>query len=313
MIYFAQIIPVPIILTPDSFWWTLGKDFILPSAIAALAAFMIYYIFIKETKRDKEANKTKKQQESQDKLLYFSTLVHNVLQNSQQQKEHLNALIVSIKDDPISFHLMTQVPLYDHKRIVEIINLEDYLLSFANYFKTNRTNSILEFQKIISSIDYLYSTFTLLIDVQAKSQQFDHERKIRYAQLFQSAHEKLQLFLVIFERLDNKFSKDFFQCFATFSSKHQGKNSDIALYNFIFFQPFHAFFVNYILEKQPIRQEIFDFVAVCKDAISLYAQIEYANKELIADYSVDLKDITDSIDELNGISKRLLSTFLNPG
>lgn len=297
-------------LNPNSVWWHLGRDFLVPIGIAVLAGFIAYNIFVKETNRDKKKEQDRLDQLRDDKLLYFSTLVNSILQNSRQQQEHLSELINSIKNDGISFHLMIQVPLYDHKRVVELINLEDYILSFANYFHTDRINAILEFQQIIASIDYLYSTFTHLIDVHLRAQNFDDARKIRFAHLFASAYEKLQVFFVIFERADNNYSKEFFQCFETFSSSHQGNNSDISLYHFKFFKPFHAFFVKYILEKQPIRQEIFDFVAICKNAIQLYTEIEFASKDLNTDYSEDLKHIIESIGELQNNSKRLLSTFL---
>lgn len=299
------------LITVNGFWWSIATDFVVPLLIAGGVAYMAFRIFVLESRRDQKRIISKENQIRHDKLLYFSTLVHNVLQNSEQQTEHLNDLVNALKSDPIPFHLMTIVPLNDHKRIVEIINLEVYLLSYASHFNSERNISILEFQKIISSVDYLYSTFLNLRDFHLNAQNFDTDRKLRFSGLFDSAYAKLQIVYIIFQREDNSYSKQFFQWFENFATKSEGKNTDISYYYSQFFDPLHSLLSQYIINNQPLRMEILDLISICKNAILIYDGMKLASADLISDYEDDIININSSIKGLKRDSKPLLDKFLD--
>lgn len=48
----------------NGFWWDLSKDFVLPIILAGFAGYMVYFVFVKETKRDKEQEQKKKMKSS---------------------------------------------------------------------------------------------------------------------------------------------------------------------------------------------------------------------------------------------------------
>lgn len=296
-------------LSVNTFWWDLSKDFILPIAIATLAALMAYFIFIKETDRDKKKEELKQQQVRHDKLLYFSALIKSVLENSIQQRNNLNDLINKIGQDHIEFQLMTQIPLYDHKRIIETLDLESYLLSYTNHYNENREDSVKEFKGIMSSIDFLYDQFMQIIDQRLKTQTFDLERKLKFQTIFESSHKALGILILVFERQDNQHSKMFLDIFKTFRENHPGNNYDLTYYNNSFFSPYNEFCINYLEDHQPVTQEILDLATGSRDGMQVYNQIISENEIAKQDLIEQLEHINQAITELEKHSNNLLTDF----
>lgn len=296
-------------LVLDSFWWDLSKNIFLPILIASGAAYMAYFIFVKETDRDKEKENGKQAQARHDKLLYFSALIKSVLHNSVQQKNNLQELIKKIEKDNIEFHLMTQIPLYDHKRIVETLDLENYLLSYTNYYIENREASVKEFKGIMSSIDFLYDQFMQIIDQRLKSQTFDHERKQNVQEIFERSHKALGILMVVFERRDDKYSKEFFEIFQTFNENHPGNNYDLTYYNNSFFSPFNKFCISFLSDEHVISQPILDLANGSRNGMQVYNQIKSENDTAKEDLTTQLQLIDQTISELEKYSKNLLTDF----
>lgn len=136
-----------------------AKDFILPIGIAILAAWMAYYIFVEETKRDREKEEKKKLEERSNKLLYFSTIIKKCIELSIQQKKNIENYIKRVDENSVEFHMMNFVPLNDLKRICTKMNLEEYLQAYIDKIPDSGKKSVEEFNKIISSLDFLYEFF----------------------------------------------------------------------------------------------------------------------------------------------------------
>lgn len=209
------------------FLWDLFKDFVLPISLALFAAGMAYFIFITETKEDKKKEGNKIRQERSDKLMFFSTMVFRSLKTAQDQKDNLKDYIRKIKANDIEFHLMSFVPLNDLKRITEELNLEEYLLAYANYYNKNRKDSIKEFMRIIECIGYLYAVFNEMLKQLEKGQMYDYERKKQFQNLFEKGYNMIGSLLMASKTTDPKLCSNIEIILSDFSANHSGSNYDI--------------------------------------------------------------------------------------
>jgi hypothetical protein len=293
----------------NGFWWDFCKDFCMPLLLGASAAYMAYYIFIRETKRDKANEQVRKQQDQNDKLTFFSVLFDSALKASIQQKNNIKEQIRNIKKNDVDFHLMTQIPLYDLKRISEELNLEDYLLSYTNHYKNDRVASVKEFKNMVAAIDYLYDVFKQIMDQLQRAQMYDHQRKTRYQELFASAYNILGKLMIAFSRHDPQSHAQCTQLLTVFANNHPGNNFDIIFYQNFFFIPFNNFCTNYLEQGGRVTQDILDLAVFTRDGLQTFDEIKSQNNNIKNDLIGDFKNIYRTLMELRKQSKKLISDF----
>jgi hypothetical protein len=293
----------------NGFWWDFLKDFCLPLLLGGLAAYMAYFIFIKETKRDKANEQTRKDEERNDKLIFFSALVESALRTSVQQKNNIKEQIRDIRKNNVEFHLMTQVPLYDLKRITEVLDLEDYLLSYTNHYHKDRKSSVKEFKNLIACTDFLHDIFKQIIDQLQKGQVFDTNRKSRYQDIYANAHNLLGKLMIGFERFDPESHTEIIKLLETFSKNHPGQNFDIIFYQKHFFIPFNDFCTKYLSEGRRVTQEILDLAVFTRDGKQLFDEIRSQNDILRESLTGDFKNIYRTLMEFRENSEKLINDF----
>lgn len=293
----------------SSFWWSLFKDFVLPITLGGLAAYMAYFIFVKETKIEKAKERAKKDEERTDKLNYLSALVESALRTSSQQKNNLKNQIKTIRQNNIEFHLMTQVPLYDLKRITEVLNLEEYLLAYTNHYSQDRASSVQEFKNIIASIDYLYDVFQNIIFQLKSSQTYDYQRKKKLQEIFENGWNLSGKLMLHFQQYDPQSYAEFIQLYQNFMQNHQGHNYDLQFYNDFFFEPFNEFSTNYLSVGRRVIPEVLELGIYTRDGKQSFSQIKSENDIVKNDLINDFKIVYRSLLELRADSKRLLQDF----
>ncbi|MDP3393082.1 hypothetical protein [Sediminibacterium sp.] len=293
----------------NGFWWDLAKDFLLPLVLGVFAGYMAYYIFVKETKRDRVNDEAKKAEERSDKLKYFSALVESALRTSIQQKNNLKNQIKAIRQNNVEFQLMTQVPLYDLKRISEELNLEDYLLAYTNIYSQDRTASVKEFKNTIAAIDYLYDVFQHIIIQLKDSQMYDYQRKKKLQEIYENGWNLSGRLMLYFQRNDPQSYSEFLQLYQNFMQNHQGDNYDLQFYNDFFFVPFNDFCTTYMADNRRIIPEILELGIFTRDGKQSFNQVKSENDIVKNDLIGDFKIIYSSLMELRDNSERLLADF----
>lgn len=291
------------------FWWDLSKDFVLPMLLAGFAGYMAYFIFVKETNRDKEKEQERKNEERSDKLRYFSALVENALRASIEQKDNLEKHINAMGQNNLDFHLMSFVPLYDLKRITEELNLEEYLLAYTNHYYKDRAASIKEFKNIVAAIDYLYDVFVSIRSQLEKAQINDYERKKVFQQLYLQSYNLIGFLMVYFAGNDQQSFAEATLLLQNLQQNNPGNNDDLNYHYTYFFEPFNDFCIQYTMDGRQMFPEILQLATYTRDGKQAFFNIQKHNDHLKNDLTNDFKTVYGCIQELQATSQRLLQEF----
>lgn len=289
----------------NSLIYELGKDYLLPICIAILAAWIVYFVFLRETKRDKQNEEIKKKNESEDKLLYLSALIDNIIKFSFIQNKFLKEYINKINADDTIFYPLAIVPYNDVTRVSIELNLEEYLLAYTNHYNIDRKASVKEFKLMITSIDILHKHLEQLTETIRTALDHNTKAKSKLEILFKESHslagnlmETLRISHIIhYAELEKIYSN--------FQSNFKDPNDLNYFYN-AFFVPVN----NFCVDRLHIgMKEIKDLAIATRDSKGLFLQIKSQNqnlKEVILD---DQKQISETATELKNIAKKILTDF----
>ncbi|MBS1523011.1 MAG: hypothetical protein JST50_18565 [Bacteroidetes bacterium] len=292
---------------PSHSLYDFAKDFFIPISIAVMAACIAYYIFIRETKRDKQNELNSRLTEQKDKLTYFTILIKRTLKISEIQKNFLKDYIRKIGADDINFHMINYVPIDDLRRIVENTNLEAYMLAYSNKFSFDRKAAIEQYQKISSNVDFLFSAFKGLMDQIRKAQDNDQERKITYKELFYSGYDILGE--IEFKLRINKRWHDIFIGIRNNYFNSYVNDYDLNFFQNFYFVPFYKFCADYNSSNMPLIEELVNLEVTTSKGIHLFKHIKAENRRLKRDLIENFRRIAESIIDLKKISKPLLVDF----
>lgn len=144
----------------ETFLYNLIKDFLFPLFLALISVITAYYFFFRQILNDNQKMIERKKEELKDKLTYFSLIVHNAIQNSKEQNKNLRTLITELEGIEIDSRPQFIAPITDLKNIVKKIDIENYLLSFLEYYSSgNKIENAGKFKTIIDSCGMIYQIF----------------------------------------------------------------------------------------------------------------------------------------------------------
>ncbi len=296
-------------LVTQSHFYDIIKDFLVPATLAITAACVAYFIFVKETRRDRHNDEEKKKQERLYTLTYFSFLAKSIVKTAEQQNNYLNELIGKIENDDVEFHLLTYLPLDDLRRINQVVNLDEYLLAYTDYYKEiDRNTLVKEFKEIISCVDFFYFIFTEMRNVQQRALLNDEANKRRYQDLFYKGYNILADVEYAL-RSETTFHSAFLQITNTISANHKGNNYDLIFYQKYFFEPINELCVNYLDSGLPEIRVVADLAVITRDGKQAYLHIKSENQHMKAIVEADYKVISDAIVDLKLASERLCNNF----
>jgi hypothetical protein len=306
------------IITSD--YYAFSRDFVLPLLLAIGAFLTAYFIFFRETKREKvkevkamlhekKKENERKIEEQKDKLLYFTALVESSINLVTGQIEFIQEFIKDIRSAPTIFPLLTWEPLDDIKRINSTLDLEVYLLAYVNQYSDPRIASVKEFKRIIGSIDFFHINFNQLLSQIEKAQKFDYDRNLQMQTIFHQSYKltgELLLFYIKSLPVESRPLEDILN---KFSSKHDGDNSNITQYYEYFLQPVNDFCVTRMGSDDISLPLVKELALLTRDGKQLYEQIKFQNL-LIADMlEGDCQNIITVINRLNDDAKKLIKDF----
>ncbi|MDE1191432.1 MAG: hypothetical protein PW786_04745 [Arachidicoccus sp.] len=275
-----------------------AKDFILPIGIAILAAWMAYYIFVEETKRDREKEEKKKLEERSNKLLYFSTIIKKCIELSIQQKKNIENYIKRVDENSVEFHMMNFVPLNDLKRICTKMNLEEYLQAYIDKIPDSGKKSVEEFNKIISSLDFLYEFFKKIPKQMEKSQLHDYNRKLSFTDYYNKSWNLTGEIMLQIQKEDGNLFNKFQRILGVLKEKMPKDNYDLEFHYQYFLAPLNELCADYFIHTTSPEQKIIELTILTRDGMEVYEQIKSQNSLIANDFRYEMEQIETTLEEL---------------
>ncbi|SDJ48115.1 hypothetical protein SAMN04487898_10345 [Pedobacter sp. ok626] len=294
--------------TPSAY--ELAKDIILPLTLAALAAFVAWWIFIIETKRDKKKEIKLERQQERDKLSYFSIMIRTIIDDVEYQNNALKEFSDQISIDPLQIPMMTYLSLNNLRRITFDLDLEKYLLAYVSYFDRDRQQAVREFNTMSGSLDVLFEIFKSLPEQLEKSHGYDHSRKEKFQEIQTTAHNLLGPLTIRLQTtapaVANELGAIGLKFFSAAASPY-----DLKLYYDLFFVPFNKFATKYVGRGMAEDALIAELATLTRDGKQVYLQIIQENKAIAQNFLDQVNTITDAIADLKEASSRLNENFTN--
>lgn len=293
----------------NSSFYDVGKDYFLPLIIAGVAAYMVYWAFVRETKRDRDKELVNEIQQQNDRLQFFSNLVLNAIRFADEQYFEMRSYLEIQTSKPTEIHLMGLVSVSHLRRFVEDLNFEVYLLAYVNHYKSDRKQAIREFNFIVSHIDLLYDIIKEIPSRfrQAQDSELANREMLQKIQLH--AQNLVAKLAITLRRVNLDAYNEFLSINDQFSRAFEGHNSDITFYRDHFLKPFNAFALKYLSMGRVGDVQLQDLAITTRDGLQIYNVIVKENLWLTEDYRIRAEQVFDIIEKLKGYSKNLLADF----
>lgn len=289
------------------FSYDVGKDFILPMIIAALAAYMVYWAFVKETKRDKKKELEAEKQRQQDKLYYFSNCVKSIHAISRDQNEANLLFAEAQAENPGEIQQISFLSLNELRRMTSELPLEEYMLAYANNYGTNRKEAIREFNQIIIRIDMLNDAFRNTKQHYKMTQKLEQASKLKFMAHFHSAHTLVAMLSDNFRRSSPALVHEIDQIARAFQLEGLNRNIEFCYHHF--FIPFNQFAVNYLMAGLSETRQLQQLALETRDGKATFEQIIRENLGLAGDFKKKYEILKPAIEDLEKYAKRLLEDF----
>lgn len=289
------------------FSYDVCKDFILPIIIAGVAAYMVYWAFVKETKRDKKKELEAEKQRQQDKLYYFSNCVKSIHAISRDQNEANLLFAEAQAKNPREIQQISFLSLNELRRMTSDLPLEEYMLAYANHFGANRKETIREFNQIIIRIDMLNDAFRNTKQHYKMTQKLEQASKLKFMAHFHSAHTQVAMLSNNFRRSSPTLVHEINQIAKAFQSEGLNRNIEFCYHRF--FIPFNHFAVNYLMVGLTETPQLQQLAIETKDGMATYEQLVRENRGLAHDFKKKYESLKPAIEDLEKYAKRLLEDF----
>ncbi|KQM77973.1 hypothetical protein ASE74_16415 [Pedobacter sp. Leaf216] len=283
------------------------KDFVLPITLAGLAAYMVYWGFIKETQRDKKKELEAEEQRQRDKLYYFSNSVKSIHAISRDQNEANSVFAESQAKNPIEVQQITYLSLNELRRMTSDLPLEEFMLAYANYYGSDRKNAVREFNQIIIRIDMLYEAFKNTKLHYEMTQDLEQNAKSKLMQHFGLVHTLVAIISDSFRKSAPPLAYEIDQIARAFQSEQANPSVEFCYHHF--FIPFNKFAVKYISTGLPEKALLQELAIQTRDAKAVFEQMIRENRRLSEDFKNKYNSVKPVIEDLEKHAKRLLDDF----
>ena len=147
-----------------------------------------------QNKKGKEEKEKQEQQQNRDTLIYFQSVVKDILQVVKQQLEELQKYIQQVRADSLNVAALTYLPLFQLKRLVDGGSVDRILATYIRQFPGEK--SAKDFAAIMVTTAYLYSQLLLFPEESKRAILYDYERKREYQQLFKEAYALVGTYMI---------------------------------------------------------------------------------------------------------------------
>lgn len=286
----------------NSFWSDLVVA-ILGALIGTGTALWVFYLSNAKQLKNENLKKTENQN---NKLYYFSSLVHGAMLVLDGQKNNVKKFIYETKLRPFDLPEMGYIPMNDVDRIISKLNLEDYFLSYTSKYGV-KLKTVKEYKNIISSFDFLSSNFTALISQLEKAQQFDYQRKIQFKEEYERAYKIIGKILLWNDSTQNPIQNEIIQIYSAFADNPPPTRYDLIGFYQKLIVPYFNLFQNYVANNSDfITSDIIELYTISKGVVILHEYIESNNLRFADDLLGQVRSIARSLKSLQKSSKVIL-------
>ncbi len=155
----------------------LDKDFlqdIFSALIGTGTALFIFYITI-EADRNKEKRNLKRQ--TNNRIRNFKNLITSSIIHAETTISNLNEMINNYENDLLKFQLLKFSPNKSFERLDELLKNEDYFQAYSKKYGKENVNT---YNSLSLIIDFFHMQINQLWEIIEKSQEFDHNRKVKF-------------------------------------------------------------------------------------------------------------------------------------
>lgn len=152
-------------------------DIFFRSLTIAIAIAVPLFVFYRKIKLDKKIESEKKEKEQKNDLLYFYTVINNIVDNSQQQINGYKKFVDSVKAKPIQPHQLLLVNPENLNRILNKYDQQKIFHAYINQFNERyKARAIKNFMTLYDDLDIYLALYN-----QAMAINHDHyEFMIKY-------------------------------------------------------------------------------------------------------------------------------------
>ncbi len=146
-----------------------------------------------------------KRDERKKRLIYYAALVKPIITYSDKQAEDIKAFAEALQKDPLVFPLLSFSPKNALAKLVHKIDEPPYFDAFTTYY-IPYSESVRTFKKITGIAEYQDMQTEQVLEIVKKSQEFDHERKIKFQASFKAAMD-LAATSIAQQEMQEKYAK----------------------------------------------------------------------------------------------------------
>lgn len=290
---------------------------IVGSLIGGLVSIGIFYLGIRYEKNKKI---DEKKEQNFDTLKYYASLLKNIISFAEEQSKSYKLHSKNIRTAPLQNHLPSQLVIYSVESSYYKLSFDKLFHAFVSNFGNN-TDTIKEFEKINSRVDFLFQIYNEGKRIQENYLLNLHDRLIKYKSLVEE--ETKAYCNIICNNISNNhqryFENEFYislhTCIENYhnavesidKSIPDSQNKSFYLLQNEFIEPLKSELIN----KHRDKQEAIYLLENCRKATWLFNEtINHVQNtaRIFEDYSNELKTKSESLAEL---SKKILATLEN--
>lgn len=296
----------------ESLIYNIVKDFLFPLFLALISGLTAYYLFFRQILNDNQKSIQHKKEELKNKLTFFALTIHNAIHNSKEQNENVHELISELTKLEIDSRPQNIAPITDLKNISEKIDIENYLLSFLEYYsKGNKIENAGKFKTIVDSCGMVYQIFVQNDKFLEDKLKLEGEGKIKFS-------EKINQCAVLMGKILNKMQEEKNPLFSEIIKIYNDNNQKIKSYGRDFIRGQYYILLKPLLElldswhKKQIEfdEDIGNLWLASKEGIELYEYLSRNNEILLNFLILNFEGVNDLIIDIETASGDLRKDFL---
>lgn len=296
----------------ETLLYNIVKDFLFPLFLALISVMTAYFFFFRQILNDNQKNNEAKKEDLKNKLTYFALIVHNAIQNSKEQNKNLNNLIHDLKDLEIDSRPQYIAPLTDLKIIVKKINVENYLLSFLEYYsKGNKIENAGKFKTIIDSCGMIYQIFSQNDKFLKDKLKLETEGKIKFSAIVSECAGLLGKCLQKMHDEKNSLFPEFIKINENINKKMSSYGDDFLRgQNYLVLKPCLELLDSWNQKNIVFDEDLGNLWIISKEGNELYNNMSRNNKLLLNHLIKNFETVNDLLIDIENSSKQLRKDFL---
>ncbi len=290
-------------------YWNSVVQNAIGCALGSAAAIGIAIWIYRRQYRDNEKARIKAEKEiERNTLKYFSISIQEIIALVKQQIENNGEFMDVFRKKILDFPLITYLPLFPIKRIIESTSLDKILISYVNKFSENK-DVIKEFSELISILDYLYLELASLPELLERGIKYDHERQVKFSDGYKKVWDFLGAIISGYVKTDTDTVNTMNAIIAKFNDPSL-QTDDIKYFYDNIIVPVNEYSVT-MLASGRVYPIFIELAKETRDCKGVYSDIIKHNKHFIEkDFLPISNKIREEYDKLIRMSKNLLDNAM---